>query len=88
MCRIANHQTRLPKATSSLALNASRDVASTTMHVGRHELSRAAFVVAEMLSQQGQPYLSDIKRSYAVERIFHFLLKGNKLSENTGTLLT
>ena len=29
MCRIANHQTRLPRATSSLALNASRDGAST-----------------------------------------------------------
>ena len=25
MCRVANHQTRLPRATSSLALNASRD---------------------------------------------------------------
>ena len=30
MCRVANHQTRLPRATSSLALNASRDEASTT----------------------------------------------------------
>jgi len=30
MCRVANHQTRLPRATSSLALNASRDGASTT----------------------------------------------------------
>jgi len=29
MCRVANHQTRLPSATSSLALNASRDGAST-----------------------------------------------------------
>jgi len=29
MCRVANHQTRLPRATSSLALNASRDGAST-----------------------------------------------------------
>jgi len=28
-CRVANHQTRLPRATSSLALNASRDGAST-----------------------------------------------------------
>eukprot|EP00198_Chlamydomonas_reinhardtii_P004847 XP_001694183.1 predicted protein [Chlamydomonas reinhardtii] len=28
--RVANHQTRLPRATSSLALNASRDGASTT----------------------------------------------------------
>ena len=25
MCRVANHQTRLPRATSSLVLNASRD---------------------------------------------------------------
>ena len=30
MCRVANHQTGLPRATSSLALNASRDGASTT----------------------------------------------------------
>ena len=30
MCRVANHYTRLPRATSSLALNASRDGASTT----------------------------------------------------------
>jgi len=29
MCRVVNHQTRLPRATSSLALNASRDGAST-----------------------------------------------------------
>jgi len=29
MCRATNHQTRLPRATSSLALNASRDGAST-----------------------------------------------------------
>jgi len=29
MCRVANHQTRLPRATSSLALSASRDGAST-----------------------------------------------------------
>jgi len=29
MCRVANDQTRLPRATSSLALNASRDGAST-----------------------------------------------------------
>jgi len=29
MCRVANHQTRLPRATSSLALHASRDGAST-----------------------------------------------------------
>ena len=29
MCRVANHQTRLPRATSSLALNACRDGAST-----------------------------------------------------------
>ena len=29
MCRVAKHQTRLPRATSSLALNASRDGAST-----------------------------------------------------------
>ena len=29
MCRITNHQTRLPRATSSLALNACRDGAST-----------------------------------------------------------
>ena len=30
MCRVANHQTRLPRATYSLALNASRDGTSTT----------------------------------------------------------
>ena len=29
MCRVANQQTRLPRATSSLALNAFRDGAST-----------------------------------------------------------
>ena len=31
MCRVANQQTRLPRATSSLALNASRDGASTNL---------------------------------------------------------
>jgi len=31
MCRVANQQTRLPRATSSLALNASRDGASHLM---------------------------------------------------------
>ena len=30
MCRVTNHQTKLPRATSSLALSASRDGASTT----------------------------------------------------------
>ena len=30
MCRVTNHQTRLPRATSSLALNASRNGTSTT----------------------------------------------------------
>ena len=30
MCRVASLQTRLPRATSSVALNASRDGASTT----------------------------------------------------------
>jgi len=30
MCRVTNHQPRLPRATSSLALNASRSGASTT----------------------------------------------------------
>ena len=30
MCKVTNHQTRLPRATSSLALNSSRDGASTT----------------------------------------------------------
>jgi len=29
MCRVANQQTRLPRATSSLAFNASRDGVST-----------------------------------------------------------
>ena len=31
MCRVTNHQTRLPRATSSLALNASRDGAKVSM---------------------------------------------------------
>ena len=30
LCRVTNHQTRLPRATSSLALNAARDGAFTT----------------------------------------------------------
>ena len=30
MCRVAKHQSRLPRTTSSLALNASRDRATTT----------------------------------------------------------
>jgi len=30
MCRVANHQARLPRATSSLALNAYSNGASTT----------------------------------------------------------
>ena len=32
MCRVANQQTRLPRATSSLALNASRDGASKLLY--------------------------------------------------------
>jgi len=30
VCRVANHQTRLPRATSSLALNPSRDGAGSS----------------------------------------------------------
>ena len=41
MCRVANQQTRLPRATSSLALNASRNEPVPVCH---HPLS-------EMLSQ-------------------------------------
>ena len=36
MCRVTSHRTRLPRATSSLALNASRDGASTTWIHSRH----------------------------------------------------
>jgi len=34
MCRVANHQTRLPRATSSLALNASRDDCTVELSLG------------------------------------------------------
>jgi len=37
MCRVANQQPRLPRATSSLALNACRDGASTAS-LGNHPL--------------------------------------------------
>jgi len=37
MCRVANQQTRLPRATSSLALNASRDGASVGSSLGSQE---------------------------------------------------
>jgi len=35
MCRVAHQETRLPRATSSLALNACRDGASTTSYIIR-----------------------------------------------------
>ena len=38
VCRVTNHQTRLPRATSSLALNACRDGASTTSESAEHAL--------------------------------------------------
>ncbi len=38
MCRVANHQTRLPRATSSLALNASRDGTSTASMANHSQL--------------------------------------------------
>ena len=56
MCRVANQQPRLPRATSSLALNASRDGASTAslgdptllegseLHIEEYELRSLGFL--------------------------------------------
>jgi len=57
MCRVANQQPRLPRATSSLALNASRDGASTRgwdIHrgVGHPQISSSVFL-SEPLSTTG-----------------------------------
>ena len=52
MCRVANHQTRLPRATSSLALNASRDGASTTS-LGNLLLSSKPSLIGTMMSVTG-----------------------------------
>jgi len=43
MCRVANHQIRLPRTTSSLAFNVSRDGASTTC-LGNLELICALII--------------------------------------------
>jgi len=48
MCRVTNHQTRLPRATSSLALNASRDGASTA------SLGKELIYSVEALPRAGQ----------------------------------
>jgi len=44
MCRVTNHQTRLPRATSSLALNAFRDRASTASNNTLHHTGYKAFL--------------------------------------------
>jgi len=46
MCRVANQHTRLPRATSSLALNACRDGASTTslIHFQPPEVTKAYLI--------------------------------------------
>ena len=49
MCRVANHQTRLPRATSSLALNASRDGASTASLGKRRKLAGCQKAVSSIL---------------------------------------
>jgi len=53
MCRVANQQTRLPRATSSLALNACRDGASTppwaTCSVHHHPWANSACLVAQVI---------------------------------------
>jgi len=44
MCRVANQQPRLPRATSSLALNASKDGASITKYILYHKAKRDRFI--------------------------------------------
>jgi len=46
MCRVTNQQTRLPRATSSLALNACRDGASTASLGGSHIISKQSLTTA------------------------------------------
>ena len=46
MCRVANHKTRLPRATSSLTLSASRDGASTTSFSKNIKLRSLIFKLA------------------------------------------
>ena len=60
MCRVANQQTRLPRATSSLALNASRNGASTASLVN---LFSASHPLGEKLPPhiQRKPPLSQFK---------------------------
>ena len=57
MCRVANQQTRLPRATSSLALNASRDGASTAPLGNLFQLPLAQGVAQLPMEVVGSPSL-------------------------------
>ena len=55
-CRVTNHQTRLPRATSSLALNASRDGASTASSGNLFHNDRTRCLVFEPLLPPAFPH--------------------------------
>ena len=55
MCRVTNHQTRLPRATSSLALNASRDGASTNSLGNLFQCVSKAKMYFSALKDWGRP---------------------------------
>jgi len=70
MCRVANHQTRLPRATSSLALNASRDG-------GIHHLLGQAFPMChhplcEKLPSRNFLHLSDLSTGLIPELLLYW----------------
>jgi len=79
MCRVANHQTRLPRATSSLALNASTDGASTLLGqpvpVLHHPLGEKL-----LPNIQPKPPLSQFKTSRYPNNIILLLLFESKIS--------
>ena len=55
MCRVANQQPRLPRATSSLALNACRDGASTASSVSNHSPLSHQLAINPQETHQASP---------------------------------
>ena len=76
MCRVANQQTRLPRATSSLALNASRDGASTaSLGKAFHTRLSSEFSLNNLGAQGLGSHL--LGRTHGQLRLFGSILRRN-----------
>jgi len=78
MCRVASHYTRLPRATSSLALNASRDGASTIFLGNLFQCITTLCVKNFLLSDAFRTSTNkhQIKHNVSVEEMLSHSLKG------------